>query len=190
MKNAIIVHGTDETKQDFMDAKTSPTNLHWFPWLHSQLIKNGISVQIPEMPNPYLPDMNYDLWANVFSKLKIDKESILIGHSAGAGFLVKYLSINKNININHLILVAPWLDIEKQHKSFFTNFDLDSNLVNRCKKIDLFYSTDDENYILTSVDKIINAYNNINIHKFSDKGHFCKSDIGSEFPELLEIILK
>lgn len=189
MKNVIIVHGISETKQEFLNSNVSPANSHWFPWLCSQLIKNGISVQTPEMPDPYLPDMNYNKWSDVFSKLEINKETVLIGHSAGGGFLLKYLSIHKNIEINRLILVAPWLDVEKSHTDFFEKFDFDTNLVNRCGQIDLFYSTDDDDYILTSVNKITDNYKNINVNKFSDKGHFCKEDIGIEFPEVLGNVL-
>ena len=191
MKNAIIIHGIDEIKEEFIKNKNSPSNSHWFPWLQWELVKNGILTQTPEMLNPYIDGMDYDKWADIFSKFKINDNSILIGHSAGAGFLLKYLSLNKDIKINHLILVAPWLDLEKQGGDFFKNFELDADLLKRCQKIDLFYSTDDEDYILNSVDKILNTYNNINVNIFSDMGHFCENDMNSkEFPELLNAILK
>jgi predicted alpha/beta hydrolase family esterase len=88
MKNAIIVHGIDETKNELLEQPNSPSNSHWLPWLQWQLIKNGILCQTPEMPNPYIADMNYDDWAEVFTRNNIDKNTILIGHSAGAGIFL------------------------------------------------------------------------------------------------------
>jgi len=191
MKSAIIIHGIDDVKKEFLDAKNSASNSHWFPWLQWELVKKDFLCQAPEMPKPYLSDMNYDDWSDVFSKFNIDNETVLIGHSCGGGFLLKYLSSHKNIKFNRLVLVAPWMDLEKRHPSFFADFELDHDLLSRCNKIDLFYSTDDEGYILSSVDKIKSIYGDkIKCHKFSDKGHFCESEIGVEFPELLKCILK
>lgn len=189
IKNAIILHGIDDTRQDFLDSKTSPSNSHWLPWIKNQLIKNGISAKTPEMPNPYMPDMNYDDWADFFSSFEIDSKTLLIGHSAGAGFLLKYLSFHKNIKFGRLILVAPWIDIDREHPTFFDNFNLDSDLLERCEKIDIFYSKDDMDIINKSINRIKSEINGVNYHEFQDKGHFCESDIGLTFPELLKVII-
>ncbi|MEX0652068.1 MAG: alpha/beta fold hydrolase [Candidatus Paceibacterota bacterium] len=59
------------------------------------------------MPEPYLP--NYEKWIEVFEQFKVDEETDLVGHSCGAGFLLRWLSENK-INVGKLVLVAPWID--------------------------------------------------------------------------------
>ena len=190
MKNAILLHGIDESRDLLMRYSRSPSNSHWFPWLQWELVKAGILLQTPEMPNPYLPDMNYEAWTKVFKQFEIDKDSILIGHSCGGGYLLKYLSMNPHIEIGHLILVAPWLDIDREHPTFFADFELDANLRKRIKQIDLFYSADDMDIIIKSVAKIKAVYgNDIVYHEFANKGHFCEDEIGTIFPELLQVIL-
>ena len=189
MKNAIIIHGIDETREDFLETPNGPSNFHWFPWGQWEMVKMGILAQTPEMPNPYLADMNYDDWTGVFEQFDVNKDTILIGHSCGGGYLLKYLSLNPNVCAGHLILIAPWIDVEGKHPTFFKDFELDSDFLNRVGRIDLFYSTDDDDYIIKSVDKIKSVYGDkIIYHEFSDKGHFCMDDIGSTFPEVLEII--
>jgi len=44
------------------------------------------------MPEPYSPD--YAKWCSVFKQFVIDSDTQLIGHSCGAGFLLRYLSEN------------------------------------------------------------------------------------------------
>ena len=107
----------------------------------------------------------------------------------GGGFLLKYLSLNPQIKIDKLILVAPWLDLDKEGGEFLDGFDLDKNLVDQCNEISLFCSTDDDSYIIDSVKKIREIYQNIKIYEFTDKGHFCMDEIGPTFPELLDVIV-
>lgn len=190
-QTAIILHGVFEAEnRDYFEngerIKNSPSNSHWMPWLQKELLFKGIFTQTPELPTPWVPDVNYSKWENTIKRF--ETPDIFIGHSAGGGFLLKYLSLNKNIKIKRLVLVAPWLDLEKDCTSFLQNFELDKELSNRVEKIDLFYSTDDGDYILKSIERIKHVYPNITIHKFSDKGHFCEGCLKSkEFLELLEI---
>ena len=112
---------------------------------------------------------------------------IIVGHSAGAGFMLKYLQQNPKIKLAKLIFVAPWLDIEKECADFL-NFQMKNDALNNIKEISLFYSTDDEKSILDSVDKILSHYKNIKVHSFENKGHFVYNTIGSTFPELWKVI--
>ena len=191
MKNAIILHGLSDTYESLMKEPSSPSNSHWFPWLQWELIKRDIFTQTPEMPKPYMPDINYDAWARVFGQFEINDQTILIGHSCGGGHILKYLSLNPQVRPAHLILVAPWIDVDGDHPTFFKDFDPDVALPNRVDQIDLLYSTDDMDIVVKSVDKIKQVYGDkINYHEFANKGHFCLDDIGLTFPELLKIIKK
>ncbi|MDR0741559.1 MAG: alpha/beta hydrolase [Rickettsiales bacterium] len=190
MKNAIILHGIDDAVEDILAMPNSPSNSHWFPWLQWELIKKGILAQTPEMPRPYLKDMNYDEWVGIIEQFQIDKNSILIGHSCGGGFFLKYLSLNPNIKVGQLVLVAPWLDTEQDSPTFFNNLYLDPDLPARVGQIDVFLSSDDMDIIKMSIDKIKSAYDNIiKYHDMGNKGHFCERDLKSkQFPELLAVI--
>ncbi|MCL2748621.1 MAG: alpha/beta hydrolase [Alphaproteobacteria bacterium] len=189
MKNGIILHGIEENRKDYTGLSESPSNLGWYPIVQWELTKRGILTQTPEMPNPYLPDMNYDEWVAMISRCEINEDTLLIGHSCGAGFWLKYLSLNPQIKVGQLILVAPWIDIEREHPTFFTNWEFDKNLPSRCGQIDLFVSSDDMNIVLTSVEKIKEVYGDkIKYHEFDDKEHFSWGCIGRDFPELLTVI--
>ncbi len=185
MKNAIILHGV----RDYDEPESSMSNAHWLPWIKQEFENRGIKSVVPEFPNATVGKAVYEEWLCNFPYRTIDKNTILIGHSAGAGFLLKYLSLNTNVKCAQLILVAPWLDLEKLGGEFLQDFQLDKNLSERFDQIDLFYSTDDEDYILKSVDKILETYPKIHVHKFNNMGHFCEYDMKSnEFPELLKVI--
>ncbi|MDL2295721.1 alpha/beta hydrolase [Lachnospiraceae bacterium OttesenSCG-928-E19] len=192
MKNAIIIHGIDDSREDVLSYKDSMSNAHWLPWLQRELIKNDILTQTPEMPTPWHPDMDYNEWERVFEQFEITTDTLLIGHSCGAGFLMKYLSKHLHKKIGRLILVAPWMDIEQEHPTFFADFELGPDLVNSAKQIDQLYSTDDDQSILDTVNQIKQIYGDkINTYEFSDKRHFTEGHLKSnQFPELLEIILK
>ena len=107
MTKVIVVHGCC-TEREFFDEKTpSPSNNHWIPWIQKKLLMQGIAVQTPEMPNAYNPD--YETWKTVFDQFTVDLETVLVAHSCGAGFLLRWLGETRR-PVAKLILVAPWLD--------------------------------------------------------------------------------
>lgn len=92
MKNAIILHG-GPSKQEYYDPKApSMSNAHWLPWLQAQLLKNDIAAATPEVP--YAFDRDWITWNKEFERYDITLKTILVGHSTGSGFIVKYLSIH------------------------------------------------------------------------------------------------
>lgn len=189
MKNAIILHGAP-SKEEYYDPKEpSLSNAHWFPWLQSQLIKNDILAYTPDVPFSF--DLSWDVWIKEVERFDMSPETTLIGHSTGAGFFIKYLSVHKNIFVDKLILVAPWIDTEHELKTdFFQNFTIDPDLVERTKGITLFHSDNDMDIIKTSVTVLRNTLKSISYKEFHNYGHFCFEDMHTgEFPELLNEIL-
>ncbi|KKQ96342.1 MAG: hypothetical protein UT42_C0035G0002 [Candidatus Falkowbacteria bacterium GW2011_GWA2_39_24] len=189
MKNAIILHG-GPSKQEYYDPKMpSMSNAHWIPWLQGQLLKAEIATATPEVPHSF--DRNWEIWNKEVERFDITPETILIGHSTGAGFWIKYLSIHPDVRIGKVILVAPWLDPDHEHtKNFFDDFEIDSNLVSRTKGITILYSDDDQESVLKTVEIIRQKVNGITYKEFHNYRHFCIEDMKTvEFPELLQIIL-
>lgn len=187
MKTAIIIHGRPEKDEYFDEDFLSPSNSHWLPWLQKQLLINDILAQTPEFPNAYCPV--YEEWKIIFEQFSIDEDTILVGHSRGGGFLVRYLSEN-NISVGTVCLVAPSLMPNPKSENGFSGFEIDPALLERATALHLYYSTDDEPGILESVGAIKAALPDMVVHEFADKGHFTEEDLGStEFPELLEVIL-
>lgn len=170
----------------------SPSNSHWLPWVQKQLTRVDVLCQTPEMPISY--DPVYEKHEYVLNQFVINKETVLVGHSCGGGFLIRYFSEHKEIIPKKIILVAPWLDPdnylkEKNPNSNYFDFEIDGDLANRVK-VECIYSTDDEKYILDSVDIINNNIKGVDYFVFNDKGHFTEPDLGTkEFPEIIDRIL-
>lgn len=187
MKTAILLHGMP-SKEEFYDKSIpSMSNQHWIPWLQNQLLVRDIFTQTPEMPIPYKPQ--YDLWKKEFEKLKPEEVNILVGHSCGGGFLLRWLSENKTSH-ETVALVAPWLDPDREYTTDFFDFEIDKELTKRILNLHIFVSSDDEKGIADSLIIIKKSLTEAKTHSFIDKGHFCFNDLGGEaFPELLEVLI-
>lgn len=184
MKNTILIHGAPY-QDEFRDPTTpSPSNTNWFPWLQKQIaLHDEISVA-PEMPRPY--DGVYSEWESIIKQYAITQETVLIGHSCGGGFLLRFLSENPTIIPKKVILVAPWLDPEPHELTTpFFDFKIDEGLSSRIE-LHFFMSSDDFEGCLKSFDLIKKALPNANYHMFDTKGHFTDK----EFPEIIEVIQK
>lgn len=186
MKQVILIHGSPDEKEFYDPCVVSPSNNQWFPWIQRQLALKDILSQALEFPKPY--DPVYEEWVKVLENFKIDKDTILIGHSCGGGFLLRYLSEHPDLKPQKVILVAPWLDPLHELSTNFFDFEIDSSLSSRTE-LHVFISTNDHESILKSFEIIKAKIPNVIIHEFKDKGHFIISHLkGEAFPELLEVI--
>lgn len=187
MKNAIILHGKPDKEEYYSDAYPSCSNSHWLPWLQKQLLIQDIYAVTPELPQAYKPV--YEKWQKEFEKHPVTKDTLLVGHSCGAGFLLRWLSDSKKSG-DKLVLVAPWIDPEKKKVPEFFDFVIDSEIQNRFNYISIFISHDDSKEVLDSFEIIKKALPKSVVHEFDDKGHFCYEDLHTEqFPELLDVLL-
>ncbi|MEN9337931.1 MAG: hypothetical protein RIQ41_245 [Candidatus Parcubacteria bacterium] len=188
MKNAIIIHGMP-SKEEYLDlSNPRPSQNHWFPWLKRELEKKGIVSFTPEMPTPY--EARYNEWASVMSQFSINEDTILVGHSLGGGFLVRWLSENE-VRVGRVVLVAPWLDPNKELQTGFFDFTIDPSLTDRTKDITVFISHDDDQEELTSFQTLKNAVPKLQAKEFDDKGHFILEHTKTEeFPELRDFLLE
>ena len=193
MKQVILIHGLPSKEEVMGDVWPSPSNAHWFPWIQKQLTKKDILCQPLEMPKSYNP--TYSEHKRVLDQMEISNETILVGHSCGGGFLLKYFSENKDLKPKRIILVAPWIDLEGYLKelnpnSDYFDFQIDSSLTERTD-LHCIYSTDDQKSTITTVNEIKEKLPNIKMHVFTGKKHFTEKHLGSkEFPELLDLILE
>jgi len=191
ISNVIIIHGSNLTKKESESNKNGPENLrHWKLWLENKLKEKGIKVSNELYPRDWAP--KYSDWKNKFEKINVNENSILIGHSAGGAFLVRWLSETKT-KIKKLILVSPGKS-GKQSREILVDLYGNKTIKNIGKyiknQIVIFTSDNDilkhiegaEEYKKELPAKIVNLKNH---------GHFTIQDIGTEeFPELLNEILK
>ena len=184
MKKAIILHGRP-SKAEYMDIDfPSPSNAHWLPWLQRQLLRNDILAQAPEAYQPYQP--RYENWARAIEYFSPDEETILVGHSCGGGMIVQWLSRNPNAKVGKVVLVAPWIDVEKDDWPAF-DFEIDESLVQRTAGLTIFHSLDDMKEIKSSVKILIRKLPGAKYVEFENAGHFIIGAMKTEeFPELLQ----
>ncbi len=187
-KSALIIHGAPNADECFDPGVPSPSNHHWLPWLQKQLIVRGYEAHTPEIPYPYEP--HYPTWKREFERYSLNHETILVGHSCGGGFLVRWLSENPSVVVGKVLLVAPWIDIERSRTTDFFDFHIDPAIATRTKGLMLFNSSNDGPNIHTSVERILAIVHHIQYREFQNYGHFCVEDMKRiEFPELLEFII-
>lgn len=189
MKTAILVPGRPDKDEYYNPHTFSFSDTFWFPWLKKQLQVRDIQAVAIEPPRPWQP--RYELWKKEFERFDIREDTILVGHSAGAGFIVRWLSENKDKRVGKVILVAPWLNPEDNPVSDtadFFHFQIDPEIAARTKGITVFNSDDDQETVQKSVAMLREQAANIDYRGFSGNGHFW-DERTREFPELLECIL-
>ncbi len=183
MKTAIILHGKPDKEEYYDINRAASSNCHWLPWIQKQLLLKDIVAQTPEMPIPYNPE--YSAWKEMFERFPINEETILIGHSCGAGFIVRYLS-EENVKVGRVVLVAPWIDPEKSLGTGMFDFSIDENITSKTQGTTIFSSTNDMDTVQESVKLIQTQVKDIKVVDFENAGHFCYDDMGTDaFPELL-----
>lgn len=180
MKQIILIHGAPYETEFYNPEKSSPSNSVWFPWLQKKIaLKDGIC-QTPEFPRPF--DPVYEEWVGVFEQFKISKESVLVGHSCGAGFLIRYLSEHRETTPGRVVLVAPWIDTGHELTTDFFKFEMDHTLADRT--VVHVMISDDDTESRDSFAAIREKIPGLVIHEFTGREHFTDK----EFPELLELV--
>ncbi len=188
MRNAILVPGSPDKEEYYSPDFPTNSNSLWFPWLSKHLQINEVFAVALEIPRPWQP--RYDVWKKELERFEIGPDTVLVGHSCGGGFLVRWLSENKNVKVGKVVLVAPWInpqDKAKPDTADFFHFEIDSNLVDRTKGVTIFNSSDDHVQVQKSVQILKQKVSGIKYKEFKDYGHFCLENMGTDkFPELLE----
>ncbi len=187
MKSAIIIHGMpSQAEYERSGRKAAPK--HWMPWLVEELTKAGVETHLPEMPEPYAPD--YEKWCAVFEQFSIDENTMLVGHSAGGGFLVRWLSEHKDTKVGKVALVAPWIDPgHTWAPKMFEGLVIDEALAERTGGVTELISLDDEQDELDTLEILKSKIKGLQVIEFKDRGHFT-GPLNRELPELLEVLLK
>ena len=184
--NIIFCHGVMGPEDDWKNRAFNEIK-SWKDWLQFYTeFEHDVLMQMPRFPHAHVALMKYSEWEKIMDAQDINEDTVLIGHSAGGGFVLKYFSQHPNLNVRQIVLVAPWCDAENyQPFGFYKDIDFKSNIISRTKYgVDLLVSDDDAPYILSSVDKIIKNLPDIRVHEFSGYGHFVRPKL----PEIMPII--
>jgi len=188
-KKCIIIHGCPSNAEKALNPETRTYDKHWIPWTKKQLVSKGIKTKTPLMPTPWKPE--YEKFKKEFEKYDVNDNTVLIGHSCGCTFLVRWLGETKR-KILKLILVAPWKipDKDDEFRKKFYTYPIDETIKNRVKEIVMFTADDEEDDGKESL-KIFHNSLGGEIIELKGRGHYCLGDMGTEeFPELIEVVLR
>ena len=191
MNNAILVPGRPDIDEHYDPKSPANSENHWFSWLKRQLILKDIHAVSIEPPFPFRP--RYEEWKKEFERFECTPETILVGHSCGGGFLVRYLSEHNDLEVGKVVLVAPWINPNNNPVSDtadFFDFEIDPDFPSRTKGMAVFISSDDDPSVVKTVDMLKEKVHGLELHEYTDKGHFCLEDLHTvEFTELLQLSL-
>lgn len=194
-KQILLIHGgsTFDTYKDYLlfleNLKINLDKYRKTKWSDSLRKELGVKfdVLLPRMPNP--TNAKYSEWEVLFKKIVplLKNNVILIGHSLGAIFLVKYLSENKFPKkvLATMLISAPY-DNDGMEESL-GDFILPKSLNKLSKqggKIFLYQSKDDLVVPCANIEKYKKALPSVIIREFKKGGHFNQL----KFPELVKDI--
>ncbi len=173
----LIIHGCPQNEADLI-----PKDKHWTGWLEQKLREKGLNAAAPDMPTPWEPDN--EKWKQVLKNYKITENSLLVGHSCGAAFLVRWL-LESDKKVKKLILVAPAkTSIKEDRRKDFYDFELPDNATKIAQEIVIFISNDYEDML-----KSFEIYKDAlkpRIIELENKKRFVPFQMGTNgFPELL-----
>jgi predicted alpha/beta hydrolase family esterase len=188
-RNALLVPGKP-SEQRFKSAKElDPSDSNWIPWVKRRLTLRNIFAVAVDVPRPHKPD--YEAWRKEFERHEVGVTTTLIGHSAGAGFLLRWLSENPDVNVYKTALVAPWTDPNRKYRDF-GDFEIDSNITERCiGGVAVLYDPQDDPQTLASLKTVREKLPEADVYAMAGFGHFMIGNNmkGPEFPELVELVL-
>jgi len=178
MKNAIIIHGTYGNPDE-----------NWFPWLKTELEKIGYKVYVPTFPTP--ENQNLKSWIGVIENYHIEfnKETIIIGHSVGASFILSILE-SLDSPIRAAFLVSGFLGLLGNEEFDNLNYTFTTKPLNWKKiqnnvgKIFIYHSNNDP-YVPIEQARMLAKHLNVNPVIIENGGHFNKEAGYKEFPKLL-----
>lgn len=187
--NCIILHGCPSPGEKAMDPNARTYDKHWIPWLRDALISRGVSALTPLMSEPWEP--KYDAFKRAFDTLPVSHDTVLVGHSCGSAFLVRWLGDTKR-RVGALILVAPWKIARKNNpvRSAFYEYPIDPGIASRVERIVYFTSDNEEENGKKSLQIFYDALGGT-IVNLKGRGHYTFGQMGTaEFPELFEEVMK
>ena len=195
MRQVLIIHGGNSfSSYDAYRRYLSQKTLNYDKLTHPIRWKErlgdnlpGYDIIYPSMPNS--ENAVYEEWKIYFEKLLafLEDDVQIIGHSLGAMFLAKYLNGHPlKAPVKRLLLVAGGYDDESEEDLGSFKVESVKNLPRSAEEIHLFHSKDDPVVPFSELAKYQADIPTAISHVYDGRGHF----IGTEFPEILEVMKK
>jgi predicted alpha/beta hydrolase family esterase len=176
MKKAIILHAWYSKPED-----------DWYPWLKEKLEEKGYEVCLPKIPTMKddYPNMNKQL-TFIENLLKIDKETVIIGHSLGCLLAMR---LAEKYVLKKMILIAGWDfdDLTTNHKSFWQN-KLNHDLIKKNVKEIYCVTSDNDPYITLFQVREMSKRLEAKCIVIKKGGHFATTEKTKQIIQLLPLI--
>ena len=163
---------------------------YWMDWLMWSFedVFDTVRLKMPGADNAH-----YTIWKIVFEKYLHkfeDRDIVLVAHSLGTTFLLKYLSEN-SLHVRELHLVAPFVSDTFQSPDFHEStgtftFDYESvhKIAPQCGKLWIWYSEDDDVCTSLHAEYLHKEVENSELKHISGRGHFNQSTFFELFEKL------
>ena len=180
MTKVIIVHGWGADSLS-----------NWFPWLQSELEKKGFEVLCPDFPTTQTPQLTD--WITHLNKLtRVDGETIMVGHSLGAPFILRYLEqLPRSTKVKAAFLVSGFersLGFPETDNFVIKPFNWDK-IKKSCNK---FYviNSDDDPYIPLSIGKDLAKKLGVPLTIEHNAGHINAPGGFLSYPKVRDLVIK
>lgn len=180
MPKAFIFHGS-----------LGSPNENWLPWIKTQLEGKGYKVIVPQFPTP--EGQTLENWFAVLDQQQpIEEDSILIGHSAGATFVLRALEeLDHPVKLACVVgtILGPMNnEFDAMVQSFIEkSFDWE-RIKSNAQKMIVFHSEDDP-YVPFAYGQQVELHLSAEAHFSESAGHFnADAGFGDAFTELLDAI--
>ena len=161
----------------------------WFPYIQSELTKQGIEVIARTFPDNELAREEY--WIPFLKdELKADKETILVGHSSGA---VAALRFAETTPILGSVLIGVYytdLGIESEKQAGYFNRPWNWDAIRQNQQWTVIFASTDDPWIPIEQPRFIQQQLGCDYREFNDQGHFGGDYDKTTFPELAETIME
>lgn len=184
-KQVLMIHGGNPYSDDQQYIKHLKSKVIMLEWIKSRKDwKDGLQEHLGVEYDVFRPTMpqkdnaRYDLWAVIFSKLleAVNDGVILVGHSLGAVFMVKFLSENKVDRVidKTILLATPYssegINGEKLHS--FERGEDSSIFTEQAGDIFMYHSTDDFLVPYSHFEQYAELLPRAIFRSFPNKNHF------------------
>jgi len=167
----------------------STTHDNWFPYVQAALKAHGHEVIAATFPDPVLAREAF--WIPfLLDELKVDKNTVLIGHSSGAIAAMRFAETHQILGS---VLVGTYythLDVESEKKSGYFDRPWQWDVMKRNQQWTVVFASQDDPWIPVSEPRFVHQQLNCEYHEYTNQGHFGGDYHKPEFPELVTAVLK
>lgn len=181
-KRVIIVHGYGGDSQS-----------HWFVWLKNELEKQGVRVQVPNMPDSFNPTPK--AWLATLRKTigAIDENTFIVAHSLGCISALRYIEgLDARQNLGGAVLVGGFyepLSILPKLDPFVKEPLQGAKLAKMIKKR-VVLSAKDDKVVPTNLSENLAKAIDAEFIQLPSGGHFMEEEVGKELPIVLDLLKK